>query len=259
MAIPVLEVVAVALLATAAAEDSAPVPARVLDLAFLDDHRLAVLLEGGVSLYQRQGGAALRLIDHRALDPSLVVRAPAGIIVADGSSFWVSTNTAEGAVLFTSDGGRLHETERAAALPFRGSPQGARFREGTNLVEVTVPGLGSGPHLRAGASGESVWAIAPDGRLGTAAGWSTTRVGSAAALLWPGTWVASSAELSGAGDSLAVVTSDAPPRVVASFPAPASVSAIAARAGGDQVLVAAAVSEGGRHRLILIEVTPDRP
>ena len=117
------------------------------------------------------------------------------VVVADReAAFWVSTNLAEGAVLFTIDGGRLQETQRADALPWPGSPQGARFHPGTNTIEVSVPGLGSGPHLRAG-TGAAGWAIAPDGRLGVArAGWTATRVGSAAAVLWPGAWIASSAK-----------------------------------------------------------------
>jgi hypothetical protein len=236
-------------------EQSAPIAARVLDLAFLGDDQLAVLLADGVSLFRREG-AALRRTDHRPLDASVVVRAPAGIIAAGAGAFWVATNMAEGAVLFTADGGRLQETQRADALPFTGSPRGARFHSGTNLIDVSIAGLGSGPHLRAGG-GESPWAIAPDGRLGShRGGWTGARVGSAAALLWPGTWIASSAEPPGAGDALSVTGAGAAPAVViATFPAPSAVTAIGARGAGNHALVAAAVAEGGRHRLVLMEVT----
>lgn len=237
---------------------SAPIGARVLDLAFVDDDRLVALLEDGVALYQREGPALVR-VDHRPLEVTLVVRAPAGIVVAAAgeSAFWVSTNMAEGAVLFTIDGGRLHETERAAALPWRGSPQGGRFRAGTNLIEVTVTGLGGGPHLRA-ASGDTPWAIAPDGRLGAGARWSTTRVGSAAALLWTDTWIASSADPPGAGDALSIITpGGGSPAVVAAFPVAGTVTALGARARGPQAYVAAAAVDGGIHRLILMEVARD--
>ncbi len=241
---------------------SAPVGSRVLDLAFVDDDHLIVLLEDGVALYLRDRDAVIRL-DHRPLDVSSVVRAPAGVIVvADGeAAFWVSTNLAEGAVLFTMDGGRLQKTQRAAALPWPGAPQGARFRPGTNRIDVAVPGLGGGPHLRAGA-GETAWAIAPDGRLGVErAGWTVTRVGSAAAVLWKDVWIASSAEPPGATDALSVlsVRDGSAPTVVATFPVQGSVTGIGARARGDRAFVAAAAAFGGAHRLILMEVARDEP
>jgi hypothetical protein len=239
---------------------SAPVTARVLDLAFVDDDRLVVLMADGVALYRREGDALFRL-DHRPLDVSFVVRAPAGVIAAAAgeAAFWVSTNLAAGAILFTTDGGRLQEIQRATALPWLGSPQGARFRAGTNLIDVAVPGVGTGPHLRAGA-GETAWAIAPDGRFGVArAGWSTERVGSAAAVLWTGAWIASSAEPPGSSDALLVLSmSGGAPTIAATFPVTGSVTAIGARARGDRAFVAAAV-EGADHRLILMEVARDAP
>ena len=238
---------------------SAPVGARVLDLAFVDDDRLIVLLEGAVALYRRDGDALLRL-DHRPLDVASVVRAPAGVLVvaAGEAACWVTTNQADGAVLFTIDAARLQETQRAAVIPWPGAPQGARFRSGTNMIDAAVPGLGSGPHLRVGA-GETAWAIAPDGRLGVArVGWSAARVGSAAALLWPGVWIASSAEPPGSSDALSVVNvSGGAPTVVATFPVQGSVTGIGARVLGDRALVAAAAAFGGAHRLLLMEVARD--
>jgi hypothetical protein len=240
---------------------SAPVGARVLDLAFVDDDRLIVLLENGVDLYRRDADALVRL-DHRPLDASIVVRAPAGVVVvaAGEAAFWVSTNLAEGAVLFATDGGRLQEIQRAAALPWPGSKQGARFRPGTNTIDVAVPGLGGGPHLRAGA-GEGAWAIAPDGRLGVASvGWSTTRVGSAAATLWPGVWIASSADPPGASDTLLVLTvSGGAPTVIATVPVTGTITGIGARSRGERAFVAAAAASGAAHRLMLMEVARDEP
>jgi hypothetical protein len=238
---------------------SAPSGARVLDLAFVDDERLVVLLEDAVTLYRRDGDA-LRRLDRRPLDVSAVVRAPAGVVVvADReAAFWVSTNLAEGAVLFTIDGGRLQETQRADALPWPGSPQGARFHPGTNTIDVSVSGLGSGPHLRAGTQAGG-WAIAPDGRLGVAhAGWTATRVGSAGAVLWAGVWIASSAKPPASTDALLVLTVDgSAPRVSATFPVTGSVTGIGARARGDRAFVAAAAAEAGVHRLILMELARD--
>jgi hypothetical protein len=234
---------------------TAPVGGRVLDLAFVDDQHIVVLLGDGVALYRRERDALTRL-DHRPLDAATVVRAPAGVVVvaAGEAAFWVATNLAEGAVLFTMDGGRLQETQRAAALPWPGARQGARFRPGTNLLDVAVPHLGSGPHLRAGAGG--AWAIAPDGRLGIApGGWTASRVGSAVASLWPGVWIASSAEPPGAHDALLVLDArGGAPTVIDTFPVAGSITGIGARSRGDRALVAAALVEGGTHRLILLEV-----
>lgn len=235
-----------------------PIEGRALDVAFVADDVVAVLLEDGVALYRRRG-TELRPIDRRPLEAPLVARAPAGIIVAEAGAFWVSTNRAPGAILFTTDGGRLQETQRADALPFPGSAQGARFDEGTNLVAVDVPGLGGGPHLRVGG-GPVPWAIAPDGRLGDAlSGWTDTRVGSAAALLWPRTWIASSRKPPGHGDALSVIRRGIASQTVASFPPPTSVTAVSARASGDGAIVVAAIADGTDHRLLFVEVTRERP
>jgi hypothetical protein len=238
---------------------SAPLGARVLDLAFVDDDRLVVLLENAVALYRRDGAVLVRL-DHRPLDRPVVVRAPAGVVVvADReAAFWVSTNLAPGAALFTIDGGRLQETQRADALPWPGSPHGARFHPGTNTLEVTVPGLGSGPHLRAG-TGAAGWAIAADGRLGLArAGWTATRVGSAAAVLWDGVWIASSAKPPASTDALLVLNADGSvPSISATMPVEGTVTAIGARARGDRALVAVGVTAAGVHRLIVMELARD--
>jgi hypothetical protein len=238
---------------------AAPVPGRVLDLAFVGEDRIAVLLTDSVALYE-QDGAALRRLDHLPLEATLDVRAPAGMIVSDAgdSSFWVSANVATGAVLFTIDGSRLKETQRSEALPFQGSPQGARFRPGTNLIDVTVAGLGSGPHLRAHA-GETPWAIAPDGRLGVAGAWSVDSIGSAAALLWPGVWIVSSAQPPGTGDSLAIHGGVTRGTLVATFPAPAAVTALTARVRSDRAAIAAGIAEAGGHRIVVMEVARAHP
>jgi len=247
-------------LAMGTAVAATPAPGRVLDLAFVGEGRIAVLLTDSVAVYEQDSGT-LRRIDQLPMEATLAVRAPAGMIVSDAgdSSFWVSANVAPGAVLFTIEGGRLKETQRSAALPFRGSPQGARFRPGTNLIDVTVPGLGNGPHLRATA-GETPWAIAPDGRLGVeGAGWSAHSVGSAAALLWPGVWIVSSAQPAGAGDSLSIHGGAARGTIVATFPAPAAVTAVAALVSSDRATVATGIAEGGGHRIVVMEIAREQP
>jgi hypothetical protein len=238
---------------------SAPVRGRVLDLAYIDDERLVLLMEDEVGLYRRRGDAVVR-VDHRPLDVSTAVRAPAGLLVATAgeAAFWATTNRHEGAVLFTIDGERLHEIERASALPWPGVPHGARFRPGTNLIDASVPGLGDGPHLRAGA-GAKAWAIAPDGRLGAGGEWSETRVGSAAAELGNG-WIASGPKPPGAADTLLVLrAAEGAPIVAAAIPVPGSITAIGARARGDRALVAAGVVDDGTHRLVLMELARDGP
>lgn len=237
----------------------APIAERVLDLAFIDDERLILLTGTAVALYERSGDA-LALRDRRALEASMAVRAPAGVIAASAgeAAFWVTTNLAEGAVLFTIDGGRLQEIEHAAALPWPGGAQGARFRPDSNLIDVVLPGLGSGPHLRVGA-GDAAWAIAPDGLFGVApSGWTDTRVGSAAARLWSDAWIASSPEPPGASDRLLLVhAGGGTAAIVATFPVEGSVTALGARARGRRALVAAALASGGAHRLVLLEVARD--
>ena len=76
----------------------------------------------------------------------------------------------------------------------------------------------------------------------------------------PGVWIASSAEPPGASDALLVLSaSGGAPTVVATFPVQGSVTGIGARARGDRAFVAAAIVEGGAHRLILMEVARDEP
>jgi hypothetical protein len=200
----------------------------------------------------------LALRDRVALEAPIAVRAPAGVLTAAAgeAALWVATNLAEGAVLFTIDDGRLHEIERASALPWPGGAQGARFHAGTDLIDVAVPGLGDGPHLRAGA-GDAAWAIAPDGRFGvSSSGWTGTRVGSAAARVWPGTWIASSPEPPGPADALLLLadTGAAAPAAITRYAVEGSVTALAARPRGDRALVAVAAGGGDTHRLLLLEI-----
>lgn len=241
----------VSLTATAA---SVPLPGRVLDLVFADDEDLIVLFADAVVLY-RGKGAALSVMDRRALAVTAAVRAPAGIVVSTPgeSAFWVATNLADGAVLFSIDAGRLHETERAPVFPFPGAPRGARFQPGTDRIAMDLPALGEGPHLRIGA-GTVRWAIGGDGRLGFAdAGWSDLRVGSAAAELWPGTMATTSALAPGAGDAI-TIRDTRPMTVLMTIPVTGAITAMAARAGERVAVVAAAVEDGGIDRLVFLEL-----
>ena len=241
----------VSLTATAA---SAPLPGRVLDLVFADDEDLIVLFADAVVLY-RGKGAALSVMDRRALAVTAAVRAPAGIVVSTPgeSAFWVATNLADGAVLFSIDAGRFLETQRAPVFPFPGAPRGARFQPGTDRIAMDLPALGEGPHLRIGA-GTVRWAIGGDGRLGFAdAGWSDVRVGSAAAELWPGTMATTSALAPGAGDAITIRDTRAM-TVLMTIPLTGAITAMAARAGERVAVVAAAVEDGGIDRLVFLEL-----
>ena len=251
-------VIAALLAPLSAADEGLALPHRALDVAFVGDGRVLVLMEGGLALYRHQPGHGFTRLDERPLPVTLIVRAPAGILLgaAGETAAWAATNQAEGAVLFSVEGDRLWEVQRAAALPWPDAPRGAAFRAGTNLVETEVRGLGPGPHLRVGSHPQS-WAIASDGRLGLdGVGWTRTRVGSAAAALWPGAFVTTASDPPGARDAMSVATvgeDGSVDRVVAREVA-GVVTAIAARPREDGALIVAAVSEGAAQRLIVIEV-----
>lgn len=235
-----------------------PLSARVLDLAFVGGDRVLVLTERAVLLYRLEPTGFVRL-DERPLRVESVVRAPAGILLASPAekAAWAATNRAPGAALFSIEGDRLSEGQRAAALPWPEGSRAAAFREGTNLVEAEVRDLGKGPHLRIGAAPKP-WAVAPDGRLGMAGiGWTDARVGSAAVELWPGAFLASSPEAPGASDwiSFLRVSGEGPGVPSGSLPVNGTVRAIAARAGdGESATAVVALTAEGEERLMVVEV-----
>jgi hypothetical protein len=229
-----------------------PASARVLDVAVAGRGRVVVLMDGALALFRRDRRQGLVHLDERPLAVSSAVRAPAGLLLADpgGDTCWVATNQAEPAILYSIEGDRLWEVQRATALHWPGSPRGATFRPGTNLVEVAIAGLGEGPFVRAGR-GDPGWAIGNDGRLGIAgAGWTALRVGSAAAGLDGGTLVVSGPDPPGASDRLVLVdvSADGSTTAGAAVDVPGAVTALAA---AGEAVIAAVVREGKARLLVL--------
>jgi hypothetical protein len=229
-----------------------PVTARVLDVAFARNGRVVVLMDGALALY-RHTRRGLERLDERPLPAVPAVRAPAGIVAADPAddTCWVATNRGEGATLYSLDGDRLWEVERAAvALPWPDAPRGVSFRPGTNLIEADVAGLGPGPFVRVGRG----WAIGNDARLlvsGSDA--PPARVGFAAARIGPRAFVVSDPVPPGANDRLSIVEAGSA-AVRASLPVAGAVTAIAAVTRDGETAIVAGVARDGAARLMLVGV-----
>jgi hypothetical protein len=230
-----------------------PATARVLDVGLARNGRVVVLMDGALALYRLSRGG-LEKLDERPLAASGVVRAPAGIVLAEpgDDTCWVATNRAPGATLYSLEGDHLWEVERAAALPWPGVRGGVGFRAGTNLIDAAVPGLGEGPFVRIGR-GDPAWAITNDAALAVA-GFDDApgRVGSAGARIAPRTFVVSSALPPGA-DRLSVQRLD-PPDVLAALDVPGTVTALGAVTRDGAAVVLAGVAREGAFRLLVVEV-----
>jgi hypothetical protein len=232
--------------------------APVLALELLDDDRVVVLSADDVSLY-RSDGSALSQESRQALPgPLAAVRSPGGLIAgaARESALWVLTSRAPRAALLALEKNRLVRRSEAAALPWPGSTSGVRYRPGTNLLEGTLRGVGSGPFLSLAAGAQEL-AVLPDGRLRAASGESAAdvRVGSALALLWPGVVAASSADPPGRGDAILLLAADAGFRPLDSLPLDGSIRALAGRTRGDTArLVAAVQPPGSGAHLVFLEL-----
>ena len=256
--------VAASLLASGAAADGRlrvtaelPMSARVLDIAAAGGGRVVVLMDGALALLRLDARQGLVAVDERHMAVASVVRAPAGILLADpgGDTCWVATNQSDVAILYSLAGDRLWEVQRAAALPWPGARRGLAFRPATNLIDVEIAGLGGGPFVRVGAG----WAIGNDGVLGFAGtGWTGTRVGSAAALVGDRVLAVSGADPPGAKDRVTLLREGgAPPERALEIAG--TVTALAAtRRGGVTYVIAGAARDGAYH-LALIEVGPDAP
>ena len=235
----------------------APVTAPVLDVGLARNGRVVVLMDGALALY-RFTRAGLEKIDERPIAGRGPVRAPAGIVLADpgDDTCWVATNRAEGATLYSLEGDRLWEVERAAALPWPGVRGGVGFRAGTNLVEAEIAGLGAGPFVRIGR-GDPAWAIANDATLAVAglAG-PPPRVGFAAARIGPRTFVVS-APLPPGADRISVLRLEAP-APTATLEVAGTVTALGAGARDGArdgaVTVLAGVTREGAPRVVVLEV-----
>jgi hypothetical protein len=232
-----------------------PLDGRVLALAFAGEERLLVLFDDALALYRRDG-LALRLESRRELPGPLgPVRLPGGLLVAtEGeSACWALTSRTPRASLFTIDGGRLAPVQEAEAVPWPRAPAGVRFRAGTNLLEVEMPGI-AGPVL--GLEPEEGWAVLGDGTLARAgaSAASPRRVGPAIARVWPGLLAAASPEPPGDEDRILFFRDGeaAPAGVLA---VEGAVRALASHRRGGSVLLAAALeAPPGGFRLGLFEL-----
>ncbi|HEV7503016.1 MAG TPA: hypothetical protein VGQ33_23520, partial [Vicinamibacteria bacterium] len=184
-----------------------PLDGRIVALAFAGDDRLLVLFEDALALYRREG-LALRLESRRDLPgPLAPVRFPGGLLLAaEGeSACWAWSSRSPRATLFTLDGGRLVATHQADAVPWPSLPSGVRFRPGTNLLDVEVPGVDA-PVLAIDA--EAGWMVDGAGalsRIGAAEPAVTRRAGPALARLWPGTIAAAAPDAPGERDRILVM------------------------------------------------------
>jgi hypothetical protein len=221
---------------------SAPLAGRVLDLAFAGPERLLVLGEDELSLYRWDGGGLTLVSRRRFAGPLDPVRHAGGIVraVERERSAWAVTSRTAGALLFGVEDTGLVPRQQADALPWPGSPAGLRFRPGTDLIEGTVQGLGSGPFLRLEESGA---AVDREGRLLPAGAAGELRVGPTLAALWPRHLAASSAAPPGERDTVLILSlaQGAPPRVVSELPVEGAVRALAAHVDGRKARLVAAV------------------
>lgn len=226
---------------------SAPLPGRVLDMAFMGPDRILLLGEDELSLY-RVGENTLELAARRRFTgPLETVRHAGGLLraVERERSAWAATSRAPGALLFGVDDTGLVERQHADAVPWPGSSAGVRFRPGTDLIEGGVEGLGNGPFLHLDETGV---AVDRDGRLLGASGpTGDLRVGPTLAPLWPHHLAVSTAARPGERDAVLVLSLAPPlaPRTIGELPVPGSVRALAAHAAAHRARLVAAVEAPG--------------
>jgi hypothetical protein len=241
---------------------SSPIAGHVLDMAFMGPDRLLVLAEDELSLYRWSEGGLVLASRRRFAGPLEPVRHPGGLLraVERERAAWAATSRAAGALLFGVDETGLVQRERADAVPWPGSSAGLRFRPGTDLIEATIEGLGSGPFLHLDEAG---LAVDREGRLLGAGTPSDLRVGPALAPLWPHHLAASSAAAPGDRDTV-LILSVAPPggaRVVSELPVTGAVRALAAQVTAHTARLVAAVetaapdaAAGAQTHLVVFEL-----
>ena len=239
-----------------------PIEGRIVALAFAGDQRLLVLFDDALASYRRDG-LALRLDSRRDVPgPLAPVRFPGGVLrAAEGeSACWALTSRASRAILFTVEGSRLTPTHQADALPWPRAAAGARFRPGTNLIDVALPGV-EGPVLA--MEPDAGWVVDADGGLARAGrasgpeagrGRAAARTGAAVALLWPGLLAAAAPDPPGERDRI-VLLRETDASVAGSLPVDGAVRALAARRQGGGALLAAALEDpAGGFRIALFSL-----
>ena len=246
-----------------AARTRTPVLAEpVLDLALADDERIVALSPAAVSLY-RWASDGLALEARLPLPGgALPVRTPGGLLsgIDETGAFWALASTSPGATLYRVEGRRLTEIAQADALPWPGSPEGLRFRAGTNLLQARIASLGPGPYLTV----EPGYAVDADGRLRTApleTSDGAPRVGPTLAALGPSLLAASRPDPPGVSDEILLLAEgEAGWAVQQALPVEGAVRALAARPRhGHWRLVAAVEEPGGSTHLIILDLAPEAP
>jgi hypothetical protein len=236
---------------------------RVLDLAFVADDEIAVLSNAWVDLYRIDSSQIERRSRLALPNPTLTVRAPAGMLLPTAeSSLWSMTNRSPKALLLGIDNGRLRPRGEAGALPWRGSAEGVRYRAGTNLLDGPPERLGPGPLLCA-RSGRPETAVSADGELRIASDAgprSGPRVGSCVSPLWGGLLVASSDAPPGAPDALLVLKDDPNgTQLLDRIPVEGTLRGIAARARPGGARLVAAVEDASSASLLVMDLRSREP
>jgi hypothetical protein len=242
-----------------------PLEGMVLDMAFVEAERLAVLGSDGVSLFRIEASGLNRESRQPLPGPLATVRAPGGMLRASRDrDLWAASSRSPRAVLFSAQGGRLTPRAEADALPWPGSSVGLHYRPGTNLIDADIPGLGPGP-LLAALPVDPPLAVAADGelRVGTPRGPRPAglRAGPALAALWPGLVAAASPDPPGGEDGVLLLACEGEQvRIAERIRVDGAVRALAARAEGESArLVAAVEAEGGVVHLVVMDLRRREP
>jgi hypothetical protein len=234
-----------------------PIAGDILALAPLADDRLAVLFAESLALVRIDAGRAGVESRLELPGPFRPVRRPGGIVLlgSDRTTCWVLTSRAAAASLVSVEAGRLAERARAAALPWGGAPQGLAFREGTNLIEGPLDGLGAGPFVAIEPAGPT--AVTNEAVLVPPVdGLDDLRVGGALAPLFPGFLVVAAAAPPETADAILVVWRGGSPGVVARrIEVDGPVRALASSVRGHTARLVVAVAAGpDRTRLLLVDL-----
>jgi hypothetical protein len=191
------------------------------------------------------------------------VRTPGGLLspIDETGAFWALASPLPSATLYRIEERRLTEVAQADALPWPGSPEGLRFRVGTNLLQARIASLGPGPYLTV----EPGFAVDADGRLRDAQVETVEddapRVGPTLAALGASLLAASRPDPPGVSDEILLLARGVPGWVVQqTLPVEGAVRALAARVDkGRWRLVAAVEEPDGATYLAILDLAPAAP